>query len=300
MFYIFACCGFLIFDSPYHTSQARQRCHVKSNCSRNLQMTEELQMRDLQVKGLIKKLNHMLGNIDASSRRRVNTNIKSILKTEQPNINTMKSVHFADEIEIINNNYCIQSKCNELDLIEIKQTLKEFQFAIDQVQMELYYLDDDNLLRNKYKQCLRDYKSILKELRNQYESKNSKLIKDELLNIDNSTETKQDDEKEEGLMKHGLNIQNKSTDSLHHTIRIIDDTKHIGQEINTKLDATTAQIIGLYDKLEVIESILSRSTRVIKRIARKMVTDKYVWVVVAIVFCVIVFIILWQNVKKKS
>src|SRR5437667_326154 len=83
----------------------------------------------------------------------------------------------------------------------------------------------------------------------------------------------------------------KSKESLERTLRVVQDTKQVGIDTNAKLEANTAQIEGMYDKLESIESTLTRSTKVIKRMARKMATDKYVWVVVFLVFMAIIAII---------
>jgi DNA repair ATPase RecN len=217
-------------------------------------MAEELEMKDLQMKGLTEKITGLLAGMDKSKRK-------------------------------------------ELDLQDIKQRLKEFQGAYEAANIELRHLGPNNPSKNEYKQILKDHKHTLKELRNEFDYKSAAVTKNELLGEDKDTA---DRETAEGLMKHGDNVMNSSKDSLERTLRTVQDAKEVGVDINAKLEANTAQIEGMYDKLEEIESTLQRSTKVIKRMARKMATDKYVWVVVALVFFAILFIIIYQKVKSKT
>ena len=104
----------------------------------------------------------------------------------------------------------------------------------------------------------------------------------------------------DGLMKHGLEVQDKSKDSLQRTLRVVHETKVIGQDTVVKLEQNTEQIQGMYDKLESIETTLQRSTKIIKIMARKVATDKYIWVIAFIVFGVIIFIIVWKAMHNSS
>jgi len=214
-------------------------------------MSEELQMRDLQMKGLTEKLTSLLGGLEKSKRK-------------------------------------------ELDLREISSRLKEFSMALDAAYIDMRHLGPNHPNKNEFKVTLREHKNALKELRNDFEWKKSTQVKNELVGEGGGDE---EDQKEtaEGLMQHGLDVQDKSKASLERTLGKIQDTKIIGQDINVKLEQNTAQIEGIYDKIESIETTLQRSTKVIKRIARKMATDKYIWVVAILVFAAIVFILIWKN-----
>jgi len=218
-------------------------------------MAEELQMKDLQMKGLTEKITALLNGIEKSKRQ-------------------------------------------ELDLNEVNQRLKEFQIALDGANIELRHLGT-NPQKNEFKQMLRDHKNTLKELKNDYEWKKSAATKEQLMG-DHKDSGPADLDTAEGLMKHGLDVQDKSKESLGRTLRVVNDTKNIGIDTVAKLEANTQQIEGMYDKLESIESTLARSTKIIKRMARKVATDKYVWVVVFLVFAAIVAVIVVKNVKKKS
>ena len=192
-----------------------------------------------------------------------------------------------------------KSKRKELDLSEIGSRLKEFQISLDSASIEQRHLGA-HPQKNEFRVMLRDHKNTLKELKNEYEWKKSSAVKEELLgdhkpgaDAANALET------EEGLMKHGLDTQDKSKESLARTLRVVNDTRTIGQDTVLKLEANSSQIEGMYDNLEDIESTLARSTKIIKRMARKVATDKYVWVIVSLVFAAIVFIIIYTQVQKR-
>ena len=193
-----------------------------------------------------------------------------------------------------------KSSRKELDLLEIALHLKEFQVALDGANIQLPHLasnNNNNPHWNEYTQQLRDHKITLKHLRHENERKKSNAIKSELLR-DVKIQDEDDRDTAEGLMNYGLSIQEKSKPVLKNTLKVVHDTIQVGVGTLEKLEANKAQMEKMYHKLESIESTLTRSTRIVKRLARKIVTDKYVWVVAVLVFITVVFIIVWKNVKK--
>jgi hypothetical protein len=215
-------------------------------------MTEEISMKDLQMKGLTEKLTKFLNSYDKSKRK-------------------------------------------ELDAMEIKQRLKEFQMALDGAHIELRHLTNETD-KLEWKMALREHKNSLKELKNEWEFKENRGNKDELFEDydDEEAQLKRkgvEEKTTEELMKYGFDTQKSSKESLQRTLGVIEQTKDVGTDTVLKLEANTAQIEGLYDSLESIESSLARSTKVLKRIARKMATDKAIWVVILILIGVIVAVI---------
>jgi len=191
-----------------------------------------------------------------------------------------------------------KSSRKELGLFEIAAHLKEFHVALNGATIQLSALGSNHPHLDEFKHQLRDHKVNLKALRDEYDRKKSSVTKSELLADRKVRDEKDDPESAEGLMQYGLSTQEKSKAVLKNTLKTIHDTIEVGVDTMAKLEANKAQIEGMYDKLESIESTLTRSTRMLKRLARKIATDKYVWVMVALVFTAIVFIIVWKNVKK--
>jgi hypothetical protein len=219
-------------------------------------MSEELSMKDLQMKGLTEKIEMMLKGLDKSKRQ-------------------------------------------ELDLAEIGSRLRDFQTALDGAQLELKHLGA-NVQKAEFTKQLRDHKHTLKELKNEYEWRKSNSDKNNLLDGASAGATAADMTTAEGMMKHGLDVQDKSKESLERTRRVVAEAKDIGIDTVAKLDANTQQIEKMYDNLTSIDTTLARSTKVIKRMARKMATDKVIWVFAFLVFAAIIFIIVYKKLKPNS
>ena len=267
-------------------------------------MSEELSMKDLQMKGLTEKIEMMLKGLDKSKRQ-------------------------------------------ELDLAEIGSRLRDFQTALDGAQLELKHLGA-HMQKNEFTKLLRDHKSTLKELKNEYDWRKANSDSNALMDGAKPGATAADMTTADGMMRHGLEVQDRGTESLQRTLRVVGEAKDIGIDTVAKLDANTHQIEAMYgedacthahtqtrtharthgaftptrlseqeehsarkkqqmdrksercsaaafvwrtvshplalclprcllprsDNLTAIDTTLARSTKVIKRMARKMATDK--------------------------
>lgn len=96
------------------------------------------------------------------------------------------------------------------------------------------------------------------------------------------------------LINHGLEVQGKSKQSLERTLRVVEEAKAIGRETVITLDQHTKQTEEMYDNLESTQTTLERSTSIIKRVARKVMTDKCIWVIAFVLIAVVLFIIIWK------
>ena len=191
-----------------------------------------------------------------------------------------------------------KSRRAELDLDEIAARIKEFQVALDSANIELRHLGN-HPDKAELKQMLRDHRSTLKELKADYEQKRGGAVKDELLG-DHEEDGAAGQETADSLMAHGFKTQAASAESLQRTLATIEMSKEVGTDAVLKLESNTKQVEGLYDQLEQIESSLQRSTKIIRRIARKVATDKYVWVMICLLFCAVLAIIVLTKVKPGS
>lgn len=219
-------------------------------------MSEELSMKDMQMKALTEKIEMLLKGLDKSKRA-------------------------------------------ELDLAEIGSRLRDFQTALDGAQLELKHLGA-HVGKAEFTKLLRDHKHTLKELKNEYEWRKANSDKNQLLEGAKPAASAADMATADGLMKHGLEVQAAGTSSLQRTLKVVGETKDIGIDTVAKLDANTHQIEAMYDNLTSIDTTLARSTKVIKRMARKMATDKVIWVFAFLVIAAIVAIIVWKQVQKRN
>jgi hypothetical protein len=78
------------------------------------------------------------------------------------------------------------------------------------------------------------------------------------------------------------------------------ETQVTGRETAVKLDAQTAQLQTVSDTLAEIDTNVGRSKKIILRMARKVTTDRYVWVVIFFVVAAIVFIIVWVRMRAHA
>lgn len=192
-----------------------------------------------------------------------------------------------------------KSKRQELDLAEIGSRLRDFQTALDSAQLELKHLGA-NVQKAEFTKIIRDHKNVLKQLKNEYEWRKANSDKNSLMDGAKASATGADFQSAEGLMQHGLDVQDKSKQSLERTLRVVHEAKDIGIDTVAKLDANTHQIEAMYENLTAIDTTLARSTKVIKRMARKMATDKVIWVFAFLVFAAIIFIIVYKKLKPNS
>jgi preprotein translocase subunit Sss1 len=180
-----------------------------------------------------------------------------------------------------------ESARKELDLDEIKDKIHEYGNALDSFKFELRSQAPAN--RSLYKEKAKKFKSNLRKYKSDLKWQETQNTRDQL--FDGATAGGADEATAEGYMKKGLDIQQQSKESLQRSAAKVAETQQIGRETAVKLAQQTKQLEKVADDLDSIESTLARSTKIIKRMARKVSTDKYIWVLVFLVLCAIVGII---------
>lgn len=131
------------------------------------------------------------------------------------------------------------------DLAEIGSRLRDFQTALDGAQIELKHLGA-HVQKAEFTKILRDHKHTLKELKNEYDWRKTNSDKNSLMDGAKASATGSDFNTAEGLMKHGLEVQDKSKESLGRTLRVVHEAKDIGIDTVAKLDSNTQQIEAMY------------------------------------------------------
>jgi hypothetical protein len=96
---------------------------------------------------------------------------------------------------------------------------------------------------------------------------------------------------EMGLISHGNNLMDKIDDSTNNTIVMINQAEDIGVKTAAQLAAQGEQLQKVSDNLYEIEDTLARATAITKRMARRLLTDKYVWVLTVLIILAIIGII---------
>jgi hypothetical protein len=174
-----------------------------------------------------------------------------------------------------------EAKTNRDVLNKIKIKLQEFKNQLDTAENQSF--------DTKSKDLIQIHKKDYKDLKNEYDW-NVKINTKEQLFTDHIPTTNND------AMTYSLDIMHDSEKSLIRTLKLVENTKIIGEQVVQKLHMNTEQIEGMYDKLESIETTLSRSMKIVRRIFRKIATDKVIWVVTFLVIVAVIYIIVKKSI----
>jgi len=184
-----------------------------------------------------------------------------------------------------------KSQRKQQDLDMIKDQLQEFETAMDGFKIELKHQSPSD--KKIYKGKLKVHRENYDNMKNQAEWKQTDNLRKDLVGDHKAKVV--DYESSDGLMKHGLEVQQESKESLQRSVGKVAETLQIGTETAAQLQRQTDQMTNMIDNLDQIESMLDRSTKIIKDIARRVATDKYMWVLICCVAAAIIFIIAWKN-----
>jgi predicted nucleic acid-binding Zn-ribbon protein len=94
-----------------------------------------------------------------------------------------------------------------------------------------------------------------------------------------------------GVISHGNNLMSKIDESTNNTLVMINEAEGIGTKTAAQLAAQGEQLQHISDNLYEIEDTLQRATAITKRMARRLLTDKYVWVLTVLIILAIIGII---------
>ncbi len=184
-----------------------------------------------------------------------------------------------------------QSSRREMDLDDIADRLNQFQNGLDSFLMELKGLPDD--IKKNYKRKLKAHKQELEKVRNDYAWKKEQGDREELLGGAQVSDAP-DYQTEEGLMRHGKAKIDESGNVLRNILVRVEETKVIGIDTAIKVQEQTNQIEGLYNDLYEIDDTMKRSAAIMKRMFRKVKTDKYLWVMIGLVVIAVVFLLVYK------
>jgi len=187
-------------------------------------------------------------------------------------------------------------RTQELDIL--KEQVSEFESSLEAIKIELRSPDLSHSDREHYKKRHKELKAILEQFRSDIDWKEKDRDRDELMG--DRKAAGHDLGSESGLIQHGDEVLNASKDSLQRSVATVTATVQVGKDVTTKLQAQTQQMSRQLDDLYEIENTVDRAAAIIKRMARKIASDKYMWILVFLVFAAIVFIIVWKNINKNA
>jgi len=188
-----------------------------------------------------------------------------------------------------------KSKKRDADLEAIRTKLADFDNPLDTMHLDLKNLDVS--VKKKYMQKYRAYKNMKKEWEQKLEWQKKNSTRDALMDGHANEKTGADFDTPDALMQHGSAVQADTKASLERSLGIVKDARDLGTAVAQKLEAQNKQLSNMVDEVASIGSTLDRANKTLKRIARKVATDKYLWVLIALIIAAVIFIIVWKNSK---
>jgi len=191
-----------------------------------------------------------------------------------------------------------KSSRRALELDHIRSQVDEFQTALDAIKIELKSPAISHTERESYRKRHKEYRAILEQLKADIEWKEKDQDREDLMG--DRKAPAHDYSTEGGLIAHGDAVLDASGQSLQRAAAGVTQAVEIGKDVTKKLQSQTAQNANQIDSLYQIENMVDRSAMIMRRMARKIASDKYMWVMAFLVFAAIVFIIVWKQVKDGA
>ena len=157
------------------------------------------------------------------------------------------------------------------------------------MEMELRQVKNRETAR-KFKPVVREHQKKIKEFETQLQwSQAGKESKNEY-NSENIARS------ENAAIGYGRELQNETDAAAGRAIETLAETHETATKTAEQVYDQGKQIERIADTLDEVDAEIDRATRVLKRISRRVMTDKYVWclismIVIAVIVVIIVLVI---------
>lgn len=170
----------------------------------------------------------------------------------------------------------------------MNDVLEKIQRDHKMIGMEVRLLPED--IRPKYKRIMKDFERQIKQIQGELKWARSGAA---------ASENQGPGASENGMIEYGDQLISKVNNSADTTMIMLAEAEGIGINVADTLKKNTEQLSKVNDELYEIEDTLQRAAAITKRMARRVATDKVVWVMsLLIIIAIIVIIVL--KVKGKS
>jgi len=163
-------------------------------------------------------------------------------------------------------------------------------------RMEVRILDQST--RQTYEAELANHEQNLSELTNELKAFRSQTSRNQLFIGANTGPDKgslQDDG--DKMLAEASRLQDKTAESLSHTVSLIADSKMVGMQTLEDLERQREQIKGIDDDVMRLEDNLNRADSLIKAFGKRMATDKLIQCFACVNVLMIVAVIIYSIVK---
>merc|ERR1712154_262852 len=102
---------------------------------------------------------------------------------------------------------------------------------------------------------------------------------------------------ENAAIGYGRRLQDETDAAANRALRDLAETQETAVNTATMLHDQTEQIANIDRNLAEIDDEIDRATRVLKRMGRRVMTDKYIWCLIFMIFAAIIAIIVLTAVR---
>lgn len=95
-------------------------------------------------------------------------------------------------------------------------------------------------------------------------------------------------------------LMDETDKAADNTIQMLHDSEAIGIKVGTQLKEQTEQIQRMTDELFAIEDTVDRAMAIVKRMYRKVKTDKYIWVLFVLIVIAVFAIIITVSIDGSN
>lgn len=96
---------------------------------------------------------------------------------------------------------------------------------------------------------------------------------------------------ENAAIAYGTRLHDEMDSAADRIIRDVQETTDVAIGIAEQVDEQTKQIAGIDATLSEIDSEVDKATIVMRRMSRRVMTDKYIWILIALVLMAIIGVI---------
>jgi len=104
---------------------------------------------------------------------------------------------------------------------------------------------------------------------------------------------------EQGAIQYGRDMQDRQHDLADRAIEIVVETEEKAKDTAEKVHQQTQQLQSIDKNLSEIDNELDRATKIIRRIGRRVITDKYIMCLLVLVFAALIAVIVLAAEKKN-
>ena len=184
---------------------------------------------------------------------------------------------------------------------EAEKTLRSADGTKRSFKMETRLVSDPST-RRQYENKLAQHEDTIESLKTDMVALSAEINKDELFigatnDLEGGGNATTDGD---ALLGEASKLQDKTSDSLGNTKRMIEESKNVGMETMEELRRQRDQLNTIDEEAMKIEDNLVRADRLIKTFGRRMATDKFIQCFAVVNVLLLVGVVIYSSIKKGA